>query len=78
MTQDPNELIKVAHRKAFISFALDKTGVPLDQYSPGALIDMALEIASAQGMSDGWIIKMLRDYANFIELHKTPIKGKPQ
>lgn len=78
LTSDPKQLNIVADRKNFISYALDKMGVPLDGYTPAALLDMAFFIANMHGKSPKWIVKMLRDYANAIEVHYAPMDGPKQ
>lgn len=78
LTSHPEDLERLHHRKGFIAYAMDKMCVPMDSFTPSAMIDMALFISNGLGRDPKWICKMLRDYANTIEAHYAPMDGPKQ
>lgn len=78
LTSHPEDLEKVQHRKAYIAYAMDRMCVPMDGYTPAAMLDIAFFIANSHGRDPKWICKMLRDYANTIEAHYAPMDGPKQ
>jgi hypothetical protein len=75
ISQDPKDVERVYHRKVFMSYAMSKACVPLDQYSMGALIEIALDVATFIGHDHKWCAKTFRDMADMIELHYGEVKG---
>ena len=63
------ESIKVIQdRELFISFALDKIGVPHDHIGASALLSIAVDTWLVCGTPPEGVIKMLRQQADMLEL----------
>lgn len=78
LTSHPEDMARIHDRKAYIAYVMDKMCVPMDGYTPSAMLDMAFFIANGLGRDPKWIAKMLRDYANAIEAHYAPMDGPKQ